>query len=252
MKKTALALIVSTILFSFTMGDAFAQTYEVGVSQGDAFYYEVGVSGYIPDFPYQGIDKIGTMSVKVTSVSGPSINFTVDMDYRNGTRTSQETLINVQTGGPVNIPVPRFFFSPNSGIGDSAIPYKSGPKINDTIVTMYSSGESRETNYFRIEGLGSNSTYYSYIDFYYDKTTGILVEVYCYGENSVGAYSTSYWFKLETTNLWTISESAYPSHPPSYFLGSSLFGYSYLIIVAVVVIVIAGAVLLFYFKKRKR
>jgi hypothetical protein len=100
--------------------------------------------------------------------------------------------------------------------------------------------------------LGSNSTHYSYIDFYYDKTTGVLIEVYCYGENSVGAYSTSYWFKLEKTNLWTISESPYPSQPPSYFLGSSLPDYSYLIIIAAVVSVIAGAVLLHYFNKRKR
>jgi hypothetical protein len=141
LKKTAFILtLLLALLFSAKTGKVLAQTYQVGVSEGDIFSYEVGVSGYIPDFPYQGIDKIGTMSVKVTSVSGPSINFTVDMDYRNGTRTSQETLINVQTGGPINIPVPRFFFSANSGIGNSAIPYRSGPRINDTIVTLYSSG----------------------------------------------------------------------------------------------------------------
>jgi hypothetical protein len=101
----------------------------------------------------------------------------------------------------MSIPVPRFFLSANLGIGDSCAPYMSGPKINDTTVTLYSSGESRETNYFRIDDLGSNSTYYSYIDFYYDKETGVLVKFYCYGQNTNGPYSTSFWLELEKTNL---------------------------------------------------
>jgi hypothetical protein len=142
--------------------------------------------------------------------------------------------------------------SANLRIDDSVIPYMEGPKINETITTAYSKGETRETNYFRINALSSNATSYSYIDFYYDKKTGVLVDLYCYAENANGPYSTSYWLKLEKTNLMTISESPYPSQPPSYFLGSSLPDYVYLIIVAIVVVAVAGAGFLVYFKKRKR
>lgn len=252
MKKTALALaLISAFLLSGIMGETSAQTYQIGVSPGDNFSYEVGTSGYIPDFPYYSMDKIGTITVSITSVSGPSINFTTDMSYRNGSKTSQEILTNVQTGGPLNMSVPRFFLSANLGVDDSAIPYRDWPKINDTTGTLYSSGESRETNYFRINALDSNATFYSHIDFYYDKKTGVLVKLYCYGENTNGPYSTSYWLKLEKTNLWTMSKSPYPSQPPFYFLGSSLPDNSYLIIVAVVVVAIAGAVLLVYLRKRK-
>jgi hypothetical protein len=211
------------------------------------------VSGYIPDFSYQGIDGMGAMSVSVTNVSVPSISFTADISYRNGTETSQEVLINVQTGGyrPENNSIPRFFLSANLGVDESVIPYRAGPKINDTIVTSYSNGESRETNYFRVDGSGSNDTYYSYIDSYYDKETGVLVKFYCYGENTNGPFSTSFWLELERTNLWVISESSCPSQPPSYFLGSTLPDYAYFIMVTVAVVAVEFAVLLVYFRKRK-
>jgi hypothetical protein len=253
MRRTALALILLLgLLFSAKVGETLAQTHQVGVTQGDSFSYEVGVSGYIPDFQYFNVEKIGKISVNVTSVSGTLINFTAYVSYRNGTKTSEDSIMDVKTGGITNSSLPRFFVSANLRANDNVIPYRDYPKINKTITTAYSKGGTRETNYFRVNALDSNTTFYSYIDFYYDRQTGALVELYCYGENTNVPYSTSYWLKLEKTNLWTVSESPYPSQPPSYFLGLGPPDYGYLIVAVVAVVAVAGVGLLVYFRKRKR
>jgi LPXTG-motif cell wall-anchored protein len=58
----------------------------------------VGVSGYIPDFHYLDVEKIGRISVNVVSVSDRLINFTASISYRNGTITSENSTMDVLGG----------------------------------------------------------------------------------------------------------------------------------------------------------
>ena len=185
-----------TILFilvftSFT--NTLAQTQEVGVEVGNAFFYHISESAY-------GQSNNWTIGIKVDSISGSLIGVTDIEVFENGTRDSRYYYtyeVSMSTSNP-------YFFFANLNVSDPVYVTEEGTiRVNKTINRSYASG-NRETNYIVYNDLKEEDVT---IETYFDKQTGVLVE-------SIQKHPpTDYEIhaKLTDTNVWIVTEFPSPS-----------------------------------------
>jgi hypothetical protein len=206
--KPLLVLSLLFVVFITFVGQALGQTYTSGVKQGDIFTYDFNISWSSTNpnvqTPQSWIDQNITRSVQVSvsSVSGSIITGTTTYNYANGTSETLNLTADVSRGGELQL----YFIASNLGVNDALGTsfYSSKYRINETISKSYS-GSIRETNHMRFEG----STNY---DYYYDKSTGALVE-YFYQINQKltdqnnNPYNTTVLgsYKINYSSVWVVS-----------------------------------------------
>jgi hypothetical protein len=201
---------MSMYLFALVAA-ASAQTRAVGVSVGDTFKYSYSTSWSSNDStatPSQSlIDLNGSqLQVDITAISGTNITAKVTGLYKNGSKTTEDGWIDVNTGEGNFTP---FIISANLAAGDSIYSSSdySAMIINETATKTYSSSVTRDTNHLNmsepvIEGLSGQS------DMYWDKSTGVLVEMSTETVNQTATYTTtsSLDAQIISSSVWTVPE----------------------------------------------
>jgi hypothetical protein len=260
-KKLSVAAFL-LVLLCFTMaGRAWAQIRVPGVVPGNTFTYDVTAfwssndpSAAIPA-DLLDINKTEYYRVIITAVSGADITTQSLWHFTNGTETSTAGTINVDTG----VSSGGFWAIVAGGLSVNDVLHPSGQDritVNETIMRNYG-GVERETNHLilTLQGNDTGGDYIEHVDYYFDKQTGMLVQL-----SDAKVYSnptetiTKFW-KIKDSNVWVVSASTPPSASPSPPTSSSPTGspstpsgFSWLIYVAagaiVGVTVIVTAVLL--------
>jgi len=207
--RIVLLNLVATFLFFALVVSASAQTRTVGVSVGNKFRYGNTV-GWSSNDPSANVTSyIGEANstewgeITVTGISSTNITGQYITHYKNGTETTNGGWMDVNTGAGN---MTMFAISANLAQGDSV--YTSSYStwfINETVPKTYSNS-ARDTNHLNLTSLSQPLS--MRFNFYWDKSTGILVEQLREITNQTGAYTTavSLHTQIISSNVWTVPE----------------------------------------------
>jgi len=222
-KKIVLLTLFSVFLLSAMVVTSSAQPRTVGVTVGKWFKYgtiDINWSSNDPNatFPPSGwewledTNKTEWMLFSIVDVSGTNITFQSTSHFKNGTERIEVYFVDIDTGKDN---MTYGVISANLNANDTlytAYPYSSFT-INETIPRTYPDS-IRDTNLWNMTWEYSwtqNETQYYYYfteNFYWDKSTGIIVENYFAEINQTGEYITT-WSALTSiteSNVWAIPE----------------------------------------------
>ena len=243
-------IIIGLLLFGVVRA-ASAQDIVAGVAPGNEFTYSVTGSYPTNDpnaqIPQEVIDAKATDSYKVTitSVSGPEIGLHITWKFTNGTISETDGSVNVETTG--NVGGFWAIVSANLTAGDPIHPH-FGPDsraFNETGLLTYTN-YTRETNRLQLEFYYQNNVTQALkrelTDTYFDKRTGMLVQLNDQTDYQNPAFTTVITWNLIEQNAWTSSSPG--SFPPEPF-------FSLPVIVAIVVAVAIVVVVVVVSNKRK-
>ena len=208
--------LMSTFLLIAMVGAASAQTRTVTVTMGNTFKYNTTGSwssndpSFTPPTSVENLNKTEWMQVAVTAISGTNITGQLTTLFKNGTEITSDGWIDIETGNNENMTT--LFISANLIAGDSM--YTSPPFdteiINETVSRTYPSG-TRDTNHVNMTSastsiLGNNLSVTNNI--YWDKSTGVLVELSAEESNQTGTYMTTWSedMQISNSNVWTVPE----------------------------------------------
>jgi len=126
--------------------------------------------------------------------------------FKNGTESSLTGLISVESG--TNSGGFWAVVAANLGKGDLLHPAgTNGITVNETIMREYPSG-ARETNHFTINYQGNDENFGFYTvegDYYFDKATGMLVELYDRSTFLGVNMQVAILWKIKASNVWVVS-----------------------------------------------
>jgi hypothetical protein len=212
--RIVLLSLISTFLLFALVVEASATTRTVGVSVGNTFRTSVTVSWNSTDpsatFPSSLVDFNNTLWAEftVTAISGTNVTGQMTSHYKNGTEITTGGWVDVNTGNNVNLS--EGFISANLAAGDSE--YTSSPYnthiINNTVTRTYLD-VGRETNHLGYAYPGGST------DLYWDKTTGVLVEVLVESASQTIGYITMWSLDIQiiSSNVWIVPE--FPTWTPT-------------------------------------
>jgi len=212
-KNLIMTLFFTILLSTMVMTSVVAQSRIVGVNVGDWFKYgEVSGSWSSDDpnaiFPSLEFNYTDWMLISVEDISGTNITFQSTWHFTNGTEKIETGHIDIDTGeGNMTLSAISANLSPNDPIYSS--PGYSTQKINGTIIRTYPDGV-RDTNYMNITTEINQTGLYQYISmtWYWDKSSGMFVEMAQDVESQIENYTTSWSLLLRITesNVWVIPE----------------------------------------------
>ena len=231
-KKIILLTLVSVFLLSAMVVTSSVQTGVVGVSEDDWFKYDISFSWSSND-PSATIPELLNATewamMSIVDVSGTNVTGQMTTHYKNGSEEIVGGYVDIDTGEGGNMTL--FVISANLEEDDPI--YTSGlystMKINETIVRTYPDS-TRDTNHLNITTEFSMVGFYQYmsLNYYWDKSTGILVETSTDEIHQMGDYVTnsSLLSVITDSSVWIIPE--FPS-----FLILPLFMIATLIVVII-------------------
>jgi hypothetical protein len=209
MNRLAIGAFLLFLLCFTISGITIAQTQTVGVKQGDVFEYYMSSSfsstlTSTPPAELVELNQTEWLRVTVTGVSGSQILTQVTTHYRNGTEINSDGSSDIETGEGSGGPP---FIGANLSKNDLINPSASEPwYINETVTITYKNGP-RETNHLRLERTENSDTVGEYTqinDYYFDKSTGVLVEYT--SEFSYTGLTSITQSTLISSNVWVIPE----------------------------------------------
>ena len=258
-KKTALAALSVLVLCFAIAQQVQAQDtteYQVGVSEGNTFKYDMVFywSSTNPNatVPASWANANATEYYQATIQSIMGTTVTIDTVWRllDGTEINDTELSEVVTGMGGSILV----YTANLAAGVLLYPRSTyiTDRINETIARSYSQG-TRETNHLEANKTDAENEVYSYVDLYFDKQTGIMVEVYTEDVyTSMPEQTFSRNAKLKESSLWTVSGSSSDGNSDGNNSPSSWLSTELIVVITVVVIVAVAASLLLLRKSKTK
>jgi hypothetical protein len=271
MTKTAsLVSVLFLLLLVFSsFGSAFAQIQGLaGVAVGETFTYKntyTWNSTAPGDFPPQYLSALNQSQLKMTiqTASGSTVQHDDVWTYQNGTVTAPELVTDELNSHLTESTI--FLYAANLTAGGFLFPGATDYPfiINDTTFRSYP-GSFRETNHIEVNNTSLEGMIYSYMNLYFDKATGVLVEYYLTSVyTSTPNQAITQHLVLTNSTVWQVSEtssgtptsnpSSTNSNPtPANTDNSSQGGQSsgfptsliIIIVVVIVVVIVAGFVLL--------
>lgn len=190
---------------------ASAQTRTVGVSVFNKFRYIATASWSsndptaTPSSSLLDFNNTQWLEFTITAISGTNVTGQMTTHYKNGTENTTGGWVDVNTGAGENMTA--FVISANLVPGDTVYnsSQSNAPLINETVPRTYLGGV-RETNHLNITSLSGTESFRT--DYYWDKSTGVTVEL-AHGEtNQTGGYTTSWSSTAQIINsdLWEVPE----------------------------------------------
>jgi hypothetical protein len=210
----AVIVIVAFVIYT-GLGSQGETVVAPGVTVGDEFTYSI--NGYfsstdpnvtVPE-AFMEINMTEWLKVIVTDVADQDVTVNTTWHFTNGTELNATSSINVDTG----IPYPTNGFYPiyaaNLKANDYIRPH--GPDrstINETSTRQYASG-TRETNRrtISIQSYDENDPTRTWIEtptIYFDKQTGMLVELRDVNVYTNPQMTLTVLWKLTDTNVWQV------------------------------------------------
>jgi hypothetical protein len=235
-----LTIILMALLLSGIVQIAVAQDIVAGVKRDDQFTYSVTGSysnnAPITDVPEEVLSAQATEFFKVTivNVTGPEIWYDWFWSFNNGSAPLTNTsMLDIETLGNTGPFWP--IVSANLTAGERIHPHY-GPDLstfNETIMYAYTN-YTRETNRFETQSAEQNNASgvtrirNVHRDAYFDKQTGMLVQLNEDATYQSPAFTSTLTWKLIGQNVWTFASAG--SYPPAPF-------FSLPVIIAIVVVV---------------
>jgi hypothetical protein len=206
----AIILILAITIFAY-LGTS-TQAWVPGVTVGDTFTFDVtsywnssDPNAVVPQ-EFLETNQTDSFRVTITNIDGSMVTTLDTWVFKNGTESSITGLISVESG--TNSGGFWAVIAANLGKGDLLHPAgTNGITVNETIIREYPSG-ARETNHFTINYQGNDETFGYYIvegDYYFDKTTGMLVELYDRSTFRGANMQTAILWKIKASNVWIVS-----------------------------------------------
>jgi opacity protein-like surface antigen len=232
--KTILLTSLSIILIlSATILATLAQTRTVGVSTSDWFTHgEISVEWSTNDtsatFPPSYASWLGDlnqtewMRTIIQGITGTNVSAQFTEHFKNGTERTRPGWIDIDTGeatSETNTTADATFLLISANLETNDTLYTTSGftqlRINETITRGYPGGP-RNTNHLNLTyeyvyTNGQTMTLRQTVNYYWDTTTGTLVELTIQATNQTGQYLTT-WLatsKISDSNIWTI-----PEHTP--------------------------------------
>jgi len=219
MKKKILLMVLSVFLLcsmSVMLGNA--QTGTVGVNAGDWYKwdwnYDWSSDNESETMP-SGMDFMMLMdwtNLSIIDVTGSIVTYTGTVHLKNGTEQTVEQPVTYDVNNRTDLSN-LFFISPNLGANDIA--FSAGGEvvgdlmINETVSRTYPSG-TRETNHisFTNETTTNGKTEITSFDSYWDRSTGVMVEMVVNVTTYEGGYTTTVnmGMILDESNVWVVPE----------------------------------------------
>jgi hypothetical protein len=221
MNKKIVSIFSSFILLSLFLsivGSTSAQIQGLaGVSVGQTFTYS---NSYIwnstnpAEIAPANLFLINQSQVKITvqTSTGSTIQHDDVWTYRNGTVSAPVTVTD-----EVNshfTPNTIFFYAANLSAGSLLFPGATDLPflINDTTFRAYDVNVFRETNHIAVNTTGIEGEIYSYMNLYFDKQTGCLVEYFLTTVyTDLPNQTVTQHIALTDSNVWALSSYSSPS-----------------------------------------
>jgi hypothetical protein len=189
---------------------ASAQTRRVGVNAGNKFRYSATASWSSNDpsdrpGPYvTRYNDTQWLEVNIAAIDGTNVIGQITNHYKNGTEESSGGSIDIDTGNGSNMTY--LIISAGLSAGDSL--YTSSDFsgfINETVSRTYSS-RVRNTNHINITSLSEVS--YTASNMYWDRLTGVLVDLSVEDTYQTANYTTSWstGLRIISSDLWVVPE----------------------------------------------
>lgn len=206
-RKLALFSLCLACLPFLSLTSVEAQTRTVGVHVGEWFKYgEISGNGTL----LEQCQNVDSWLMTVTNVSGTNVTVQVVTNFKNGTSSSKSTEGDVVSGSGFE----NSFLVISAGLEVHDAIYLSQAfssyTINETISKAYLD-DTRPTNHLMLDNEQFNG------GFYWDKATGMLVEVFEELINPSGPETTCHLsFKIVESSAWIVPE--FPSWIPVFVL----------------------------------
>jgi hypothetical protein len=218
--KVILAFLPIALLLAVVCATNAAPVRTPGVSVGNTFQYGNASFYWYSNDPtatipteWESLNGTAYALGTVENVVGTNVTMSLLLHYNNGTETTQNGWVDVDTGDGENLTL--FLISANLNPGDPI--YSNGTyssyTINETVSTTYPGG-SRDTNHFNMtmeESIppthGIHGSFSLSMDMYWDRATGVLTKLYM-ESNSTITYTTFYSVSMGITqsNVWVVPE----------------------------------------------
>jgi len=230
-KELTITISLIVVLAFSAVGQALAQSQQIGVHVGDKFVYGITAQWTASDpnakIPAGLVDanRTASFNVTVSAVQNPNVTAVIAWSFSNGTVVNSTVTVNVDSGEVDYVPgLPVFegFYYANLGEFEPLRPSGSFVIINQTVSVDYASGV-RDTNLIQFTfptSVSNNITTGTQTTTYYvDKVAGALVRREDEA-TSLDPATTLYqhaivtWI-LKENNLWTVSSSQNPTPSPS-------------------------------------
>jgi hypothetical protein len=211
-------IILAFVIFTY-LGSQSNQVAVPGVKEGDVFIYDVrGLwSSNDPNATmleaFLQLNMTEWYQITVTEVSGAQVSINTTWRFNNGTELKGTGTVNVETG--ICYPTNGFWaiYAANLKADDRLRPL--GPDqstINETTTRNYGAGSTRETNlvslvlqYYDADDPTFSTTWTEYINTYFDRQTGMLVELRDISMYTNPQQTLTIVWKITESNVWTIS-----------------------------------------------
>ena len=211
-KKTVVATFL-IFLVSFTViGSASAQTQQVsvGVSPGNVFQYDLtfywtstNPADVVPAYLVEQ-NQTDYFQLTVETTTSTTVVLQTEWKLLNGTALNSTDVAEVSSGITGSI----YAYAANLTAGGLLFPSATDLPylINNTVFRSYPSG-FRETNHIAVNNTNIEGGVYSYMDLYFDKQTGIVVEYTLTGVSSATPNQTVVQhLVLKDSNAWVVPE----------------------------------------------
>ena len=213
MRKKLLITMVLMVLLSLTMVErTWAQVRTPGVAEGNTFIYDV--IAY-----WSSTDPLATISpelldmnqteyvrVGITGVSGSDVTTFTTWQYKNGTVNTLLGSVNLETGAFSG----GFWaiIAGNLTVNDRIHPTGQDTiTVTNTVIRNYLGG-NRETNHLIIPYQNTTERASGYLDRYFDKETGMLVELHDEISYTDPSMTIVISWKIEDSSVWVVPEFA--------------------------------------------
>lgn len=204
-------LILAVIIFTYS--GTRTQARVPGVSEGDTFTYDVtsfwnsiDPNATVPQYLLE-INQTESFRVTISEITGSMVTTLDAWVFENGTQHNSTGLVNVETGYNSG----GFWPVVAANLGKDDLLHPSGQNgitVNETIIREYPSG-ARETNYFTLNYQGDDEDYGYYTAeayYYFDRATGMLVELYDKSEFLSAKMEAAILWKIKESNVWVVPE----------------------------------------------
>jgi hypothetical protein len=205
-KKHAAAVLIILFLISI-MGTTFAQAEGTGVKEGDMYFYDVQITSNVPSLMNLDLLRMVTMHINVTRVDADEIKYRSTAIFNNGTESIADDSEYISKESPyVNW---YLFYPANLSANDTVPIFGRHYPITETVLRNYA-GVERETNHLVIELTDLNASslpeYAEYYTVYFDKKTGVAVELYIEQVNNDEELLNAFSLTINESNVWVVPE----------------------------------------------
>lgn len=214
-KKKFLPIIFATLLL-LTIRSSTCNTRTPGVNVGDWFIFgniqvkwnSTDPTQTCPNYLLE-MNETEWIRIDVQSVVGTNVTGQLIQHFKNATEIKSTGWVNVDTGDGENLTMA--IVAANLTVGEPiyASVYYSAYTINETIIRTYPEGQ-RETNHINIttEQTFPGGFYINVENYYWDKTTGVIVEMRAFNRVVMGENVTEMSMSLEIVDskAWVIPE----------------------------------------------